>query len=99
MTKSIRTKINQPTIDHIRHTTAHELTQLIGGNVRSYIQDATAAAGHKITTTKLRKILTGETDPTILDVLAIAHALEANALPAIVRIITAATVETTKEDQ
>lgn len=99
MTKSIRTKINQPTIDHIRHTTANELAQLIGDYPRTYIQEATAAAGHKVTTAKLRKLLAGEADATILDVLAIAHALEANALPAIVRIITAATVETSKEDQ
>lgn len=99
MTKSIQTHLNEATITRVRETIASELEALIGSNVRSYIQDATAAAGHKVTTTRLRKLLAGEADATVLDVLAIAHATNKNALPGIVRAVTAATIETTKEDQ
>lgn len=99
MTKSIRTHLTEATTAKVRETIAHELAQLIGDYPRTYIQEATAAAGHKVTTAKLRKLLAGEADATILDVLAIAHALQANALPGIVRAVTAATIETTKEEK
>lgn len=99
MTKSIRTHITPESIVQVRNTLAAELTNLVGDTNRSFIQAATAAAGHKVTTARLRKILTGQTDPTLMDVLAIASALPANALPAIVRTINQASKETTQEAQ
>lgn len=89
MTKTISPALHNGGAETARTTLASELTALIGGYPRSYIQDATAAAGHKVTTAKLRKILTGETDPTLIDILAITGALDANPIPLVIRTITA----------
>lgn len=93
MPKTISPKLANGGVETARTTLASELTALIGEYSRSYIQGATAAAGHKVTTTKLRKILAGETDPTLLDILAIAGALDANAVPIIIRATTAVSKE------
>lgn len=89
MTKTITPKLNNGGAETARTTLASELTALVGESNRSYIQGVTDAAGHKVTTTRLRKILTGETDPTLMDILAIAGALDANPIPLVVRTITA----------
>lgn len=89
MTKTISPKLHDGGVETARTALASELTALLGESNRSYIQGITAAAGHKVTTAKLRKILTGETDPTLMDVLAIAGALDANPIPLVIRTITA----------
>ncbi|WP_237220427.1 hypothetical protein [Rothia nasimurium] len=89
MTKTISPKLNDGGVETARTALASELTALVGESNRSYIQGITAAAGHKVTTAKLRKILAGETDPTLMDVLAIAGALDANPIPLVIRTITA----------
>lgn len=89
MTKTITPKLNDGGAETARATLASELTALVGETNRSYIQGITAAAGHKVTTAKLRKILTGETDPTLMDILAITGALDANPIPLVIRTITA----------
>lgn len=89
MTKTISPKLHDGGVETARTALASELTALLGESNRSYIQGITAAAGHKVTTAKLRKILAGETDPTLMDVLAIAGALDANPIPLVIRTITA----------
>lgn len=89
MAKTITPKLHDGGAETARTALASELTALVGESNRSYIQGITAAAGHKVTTAKLRKILTGETDPTLMDVLAIAGALDANPIPLVIRTITA----------
>lgn len=89
MAKTISPALHNGGAETARTALASELTALVGESNRSYIQGITAAAGHKVTTAKLRKILTGETDPTLMDVLAIAGALDANPIPLVIRTITA----------
>lgn len=99
MTQSIQTHLTGDTLTALRRTITKELNQLIGDTNRSYIQGVTAAAGHKITTARLRKLLAGETDPTLLDILALAAAVDANALPPLARIAMEASIPTPREEK